>query len=61
MNFIIKYKFNFIGLVLGAIVGYLYYIHIGCTNGTCVITSNPVNSALYGALLGVLVVNMFQK
>ena len=43
-----------IGLVLGAIAGYVYYYFIGCSSGTCAITSNPVNSTLYGSLFGVL-------
>ena len=43
-----------IGLVLGAIAGYAYYYFIGCSSGTCAITSNPVNSTLYGSLFGVL-------
>jgi len=43
-----------IGLVLGAIAGYAYYYFIGCSSGTCAITSNPVNSTLYGVMLGAL-------
>ena len=43
-----------VGLVLGAIAGYAYYYFIGCSSGTCAITSNPVNSTLYGSLFGVL-------
>jgi hypothetical protein len=48
-----------IGIVVGAIVGYFYYFNIGCASGTCAITSKPLNSTLYGALLGGLVFNMF--
>jgi len=36
----------------GAAVGYLYYRFIGCSTGTCPITSNPWASTLYGALMG---------
>ncbi len=43
-----------IGLVLGAIAGYAYYYFIGCSSGSCAITSNPVNSTLYGSIFGVL-------
>lgn len=38
--------------LLGAAAGYAYYYFIGCANGTCAITSNPVNSSLYGSLMG---------
>lgn len=47
-----------IGLVLGAIGGYLYYYYIGCASGSCAITSKPVNSTLYGMLLGGLALDM---
>ncbi len=50
-----------IGNVIGAICGYLYYSFVGCASGTCAITSKPLNSTLYGALLGGLLFNMFVK
>lgn len=50
-----------IGIVVGAIAGYLYYFYVGCVSGTCAITSRPLNSTLYGALMGGLVFNMFVK
>jgi hypothetical protein len=50
-----------IGIVFGAIAGYLYYFYVGCVSGTCAITSKPLNSTLYGALMGGLVFNMFVK
>ena len=50
-----------IGIAIGAIAGYLYYFYIGCVSGTCAITSKPLNSTLYGALMGELVFNMFVK
>ena len=50
-----------IGIAIGAIAGYLYYFYIGCVSGTCAITSKPLNSTLYGALMGGLVFNMFMK
>ncbi|AZQ60755.1 hypothetical protein EI427_00575 [Flammeovirga pectinis] len=52
MNFIIRYKRTFIGLLIGSILGYMYYFYIGCTSGTCPITSNPIISVLYGGLIG---------
>lgn len=50
-----------IGIVVGAIAGYLYYYYIGCASGTCSITSKPLNSSLYGAVMGGLLFNMFVK
>lgn len=50
-----------IGIAIGAISGYLYYFYVGCASGTCAITSKPVNSTLYGAMMGGLIFNMFIK
>jgi hypothetical protein len=50
-----------IGIVIGALAGYAYYFYVGCASGTCAITSKPLNSTLYGALMGGLVFNMFVK
>ncbi|MGM0461757.1 MAG: DUF6132 family protein [Fibrobacterota bacterium] len=43
-----------IGIVLGAGAGFLLYRLVGCSTGTCPITSNPLVSVLYGAFLGFL-------
>ena len=61
MNFILRYKLTIIGIIAGTIGGYLYYHFVGCASGTCAITSRPVNSTLYGALMGGLLFNIFQK
>ncbi|WP_347343968.1 DUF6132 family protein [Maribacter aestuarii] len=50
-----------IGVLVGALGGYIYYAQIGCISGTCMITSKPVNSTLYGAVMGGLFFNMFIK
>ena len=50
-----------IGVAVGAIAGYLYYFNIGCASSTCTITSKPLNSTLYGALMGGLLFNLFIK
>lgn len=42
------------GVVLGGLAGGLYYHFVGCEGGTCPITSRPVPSILYGALIGFL-------
>ena len=61
MNFLNKYKLTFLGVLAGAIGGYLYYHFIGCYSGSCAITSQPVNSTIYGAFMGGLLFNTFQK
>jgi uncharacterized protein YcfJ len=61
MNLIRQYKLTIAGILLGAIAGYLYYSYVGCASGHCAITSKPINSTLYGALMGGLFLNMFQK
>jgi hypothetical protein len=50
-----------IGVLIGAVAGYLYYHYVGCLSGTCSITSKPLNSTLYGSLLGGLLFNLFVK
>jgi len=60
-DFFKKYQLTVIGVILGAIGGYLYYHFVGCNSGTCAITSKPLNSTLYGALMGGLFLNIFKK
>ena len=48
-----------IAIVAGAAVGFSYWYLIGCNGGTCAITSSPVNSTIYGGLMGILLVNSF--
>jgi len=50
-----------LGICLGALAGYLYWNFVGCQSGTCAITSNPINSTLYGSLMGGLLFSSFQK
>ncbi len=50
-----------VGAVIGAIAGYFYWQQVGCASGTCAITSKPVNSTLYGALMGALLLGLFKK
>jgi hypothetical protein len=42
-------------VLLGAVAGYLYYFYIGCNNGHCPISSNPVISTVYGGVIGLLI------
>lgn len=47
--------------MLGAIAGFFYWQQIGCSSGTCMITSKPINSTIYGATMGALLLGMFKK
>jgi len=55
---LINKKWQIIGVLVGLIVGYLYYRLVGCSNGTCKITASPINSSLYGGLLGYLLIDL---
>ena len=50
-----------IGAAVGAIAGYIYWQQVGCASGTCMITSKPLNSTLYGAIMGSLLFGLFKK
>ncbi|NRT17106.1 LytS/YehU family sensor histidine kinase [Flavobacterium sp. 28A] len=54
-----QYIYTGVGVVVGLIAGYAYYYFVGCATGTCAITSKPMNSTLYGGLMGGLLFNMF--
>ncbi len=43
-----------LGVVVGGGLGFAYYKFVGCSTGTCPLTSNPVLSILYGTIVGVL-------
>ena len=60
MQTLLKYKFTVIGLLMGALAGYAYYYFVGCASGTCAITSSPVNSTLYGAMMGGIFLHSFE-
>jgi len=43
------------GVILGGVAGFAYYRLVGCSSGTCPITSNPWISTGYGAAFGALI------
>lgn len=47
-----KYRIMILGVVVGVISGYLYWYFIGCSSGVCPITSSPIKSSFFGAVLG---------
>jgi len=61
MIFIRKHLITIAGIAIGALAGFLYWKYVGCSSGSCAITSKPMNSTLYGALMGGLLFNSFKK
>jgi Family of unknown function (DUF6132) len=49
-----------LGVVIGGGLGFAYYKFIGCSTGTCLLTSNPWISSIYGAVLGALIATNFR-
>ena len=45
----------------GVLVGLGYYYFVGCSTGSCPITSNPVSSMVYMGLVGWLLSGAFGK
>ena len=60
-QWIYRKKLYFLGALAGAVAGFLYWKYVGCLTGTCSITSKPINSTLYFALMGSLLFGMFKK
>ena len=54
-----KYTKWLLGIVAGSLIGFTYWYFIGCNSGSCAITSSPVNSSIYGAVMGALFINAF--
>jgi hypothetical protein len=61
MKWLLQNKLVIAGIIAGAIGGFIYWNQIGCSSGTCMITSKWQNSTAYGALMGGLVFSIFQK
>lgn len=61
MQFIKNNILTISGIILGAIAGFVYWKYVGCLSGTCMITSKPINSTIYGAVMGGLFLSIFRK
>ncbi|MBS1548485.1 MAG: hypothetical protein JSS94_01285 [Bacteroidetes bacterium] len=59
-NWLLKNKLGFAGIIIGGLLGYAYYHFISCSSGTCAITSKPLNSSVYGMLMGYLSFSLFE-
>jgi hypothetical protein len=60
-SWISRNKLYGIGALAGGIAGFLYWKYIGCLTGTCSITSRPLNSTLYFAVMGAVLFGIFKK
>lgn len=61
LKFIKEEKLIFIGVIVGLVGGYLYWRFVGCSSGNCPITSSPLLSSLWGAVMGGLLFGLFRK
>jgi hypothetical protein len=50
---------SFLGLLIGGTAGFLYYRFIGCSTGSCIITSHPYSAIFAGGLTGYLISGIF--
>jgi hypothetical protein len=60
-KWLVRNKLYLAGAVVGAVAGFLYWKFVGCVTGTCAITSNPIRSTLYFAVVGALLFSLFQQ
>lgn len=56
-----KYWLILIGITLGALVGFLYWKFVGCNSGSCPITASPLNSSIWGAVMGGLLLSTLKR
>lgn len=50
-----KLILSVVGVLIGALAGYTYWLFIGCNSNTCLITSSSTNSTIYGTAMGFLI------
>lgn len=47
----------FSAIAIGAGVGFIYYYFVGCSSGSCGLTSNPYMSMFWGGMMGLFISN----
>ena len=53
--------FTVVFVMLGALAGLGYYYVVGCSTGSCAITSNPIITMIYMGVIGLLLSGLFGK
>jgi len=48
-----------IGIIVGGGLGFGWYKLVGCSSGTCPLSSHPVISTIFGAVFGALLASSF--
>lgn len=59
-KWLLKNKWVLSGAIIGGISGFIYYKEVGCSSGSCAITSSPYMSTLYFGLMGGLFVSIIK-
>jgi hypothetical protein len=56
-EFLRSWKFwkPFLGVLAGGLAGFLYYHFVGCSTGSCFITSHSYSTIIFGGLSGYLI------
>lgn len=60
-KFILNNIWSIIGGLFGGLFGYFYWRDIGCATGTCPITSKPLNSIIYFAVMGYFMIDTISQ
>ncbi len=60
-KFILNNFWSIVGGFFGGLFGYFYWRDIGCATGTCPITSKPLNSIIYFAVLGYFMIGTISQ
>jgi hypothetical protein len=47
-----SFRKTLLSILIGGLIGFLYYYFVGCEAGSCSITSDPYGSIFMGSLLG---------
>ena len=56
-----KWLRPFLFTIGGALAGLGYYYAVGCSTGSCPITSNPIITMIYMGVVGLLLSGLFEK
>ena len=48
----------FLGTFAGGTAGFFYYYFVGCSSGTCAITSHSYSAIIFGGIMGYLITSI---